>query len=117
MGRRNSHWLSSIIAVFLIAIVLFFVIYFIFPELSLKFFGIAFGKEEQISTALQDILVDKLGFSSDKVDEFFASEGGKDVVSALVDGTKKGTELTSEKVEMISDTINSANLEKQEGSI
>lgn len=98
MGKKSSHWLKSIIAVFLIAIVLFLIVYFFMPELSLKFFGIAFRAEARVSTALEDMLVDKFGVDRNSVESFLSTEKGKEVVDMVVEGSKKGADAISDIV-------------------
>ena len=98
MGKKSSHWLKSIIAVFLIAIVLFLIVYFFMPELSLKFFGIAFRAEARVSTALEDMLVDKFGVDRSSVESFLSTEKGKEVVDMVVEGSKKGADAISDIV-------------------
>lgn len=98
MGKKSSHWLKSIIAVFLIAIVLFLIVYFFMPELSLKFFGIAFRADARVSTALEDMLVDKFGVDRSSVESFLSTEKGKEVVDMVVEGSKKGADAISDIV-------------------
>ena len=98
MGKKSSHWLKSIIAVFLIAIVLFLIVYFFMPELSLKFFGIAFRAEARVSTALEDMPVDKFGVDRSSVESFLSTEKGKEVVDMVVEGSKKGADAISDIV-------------------
>lgn len=98
MGKKSSHWLKSIIAVFLIAIVLFLIVYFFMPELSLKFFGVAFRADAKVSTALEDMLVDKFGVDRNSVESFLSTEKGKEVVDMVVEGSKKGADAISDIV-------------------
>ena len=98
MGKKSSHWLKSIIAVFLIAIVLFLIVYFFMPELSLKFFGIAFRADTRVSTALEDMLVDKFGVDRNSVESFLSTEKGKEVVDMVVEGSRKGADAISDIV-------------------
>lgn len=100
MGR-SSHWFKSIIAVFLIAIVLFLAIYFFSPDLSLRFFGIAFGEESIASTALEDLLVDNFGMDRTQVQQFLKTEEGQQVVNEVKQRSKKGAQITEEELMLV----------------
>ena len=90
MGRKSSHWIRSMVSIFLFAIVLFIAIYFFNPALSIKFFGIGYRMESQVSTALEDKLVDKFNLDREQVRKYLDTEEGKKAVIAIVGGIKKG---------------------------
>lgn len=83
------------VSIFLFAIVLFIAIYFFNPALSIKFFGIGYGMESQVSTALEDLLVERLNLDREKVREKLDTEEGKKIVNSIVDGVKKGADSLS----------------------
>ncbi len=95
MGKKSSHWLGSIVSVFLIAIVLFLLIYFFAPNMSLRFFGIAYGREAQVSTALQEFLVEKFDIEPEKAAEYLSSENGQRLVDSAVENIKNGIDNIS----------------------
>ena len=110
MGRKSSHWIKSIISVFFIAIVIFFIIYFFSPELSLKFFGIGFRVEDKVSTALEDLLSNKFDVPLESVEKYLDTEQGKKVLDSVVEGTKKGVNgvrdiLSEQEIEEIKEDI------------
>ena len=43
---------------FFFSIIVFFFIYFLAPEVSMRFFGIAFRQEEYVERSLEDAIVD-----------------------------------------------------------
>ena len=110
MGRKSTHWIRSIISVFLIAIFLFLIIYFFAPDLSLKFFGIGFRVEDKVSTALEDLLVNQFNVPAESVERYLDTEEGKKVLDSVVQGTKKGVKgvknvLSDEEIETIKEEI------------
>lgn len=101
MGRKSSHWIKSIVAVFLIAIVLFFAIYFFAPNISLRFFGIAFGEENITSTALEDLLVGNFGLDRTQVQQFLKTSEGQHVVEEVKQRGKEGLSFTAEELKSL----------------
>lgn len=121
MGK-SSHWIRSIVSVFFIAIVLFIVIYLFAPELSLKFFGIAFGEEEKVSTALEDLIVENFDVDSATVEAYLDSDKGKEIVESVSSGLKKGARsiseaVSSEELQAIVDNVKSKTSAVKEDSL
>ncbi len=77
------------ILVLFIALLIFLVIYFFYPSVSMKFFGIAHGEEEAVESAIMEndqISEEDKRFFSEYVD----TDGGKELIDSLVHATRKG---------------------------
>ena len=90
MGRKSSHWIRSMVSIFLFGIILFIAIYFFNPALSIKFFGIGYKMESQESTVLEDFLVEKFNLNKENVKKYLDTEEGKKTAIAIIDKAKKG---------------------------
>lgn len=54
LGKKSL--LGGFIGLFFFAIIVFFIIYFLTPEVSIKFFGITFRPETYIESSLEDAM-------------------------------------------------------------
>ena len=81
LGKKSLF--GGFIGLFFFAIIVFFIIYFLTPEISIKFFGIAFQQEAYVEHYLENSFV-AAGLSEEDAEEAVSSEAGKQFVSFLI---------------------------------
>ena len=85
LGRKGL--LSGFITIFFVSIVVFFIIYFLVPEVSMKFFGITFRQEAYMERSLEEMLV-TAGMSEDRAAGIVSAMDS----DAVRDSIEKGSE-------------------------
>lgn len=109
MGKKSSHWIRSMISVFVLGIIIFLVIYLFYPEVSLKFFKIGFKAEERVSKAFENMLVENLDMDEDDASAYVNSPDGEKAVKEAMDALKKGARSIGDAMskESLKKSINS----------
>ena len=112
------RYISGFIGLLFLSVAVFFIIYFFVPEVSMKFFGMAFDQEKAIETAIDRLdvseeakrmLSDSSGelasFFSENADELWAfmnSDEGRDAIESAArtarDGTLSFAEALSDRI-------------------
>lgn len=85
MFGTGKGFFGGLLALFFFSIIVFFVIYLLVPEVSIKFFGISVNSDEYVEAALEDSLSDldlPEGVLSDIADYFSSPEGSAFVAEA-----------------------------------
>ena len=83
----GKGFFGGLLALFIFSIIVFFVIYLLVPEVSIKFFGISVNSDEYVEAALEDSLSDldlPEGMLSDLLDTL-SSEDVQNAVGASAD--------------------------------
>ena len=83
----GTGFFGGLLALFIFSIIVFFVIYLLVPEVSIKFFGISVNSDEYVEAALEDSLSDldlPEGMLSDLLDAL-SSEDLQNAVGASAD--------------------------------
>ncbi len=83
----GKGFFGGLLALFIFSIIVFFVIYLLVPEVSIKFFGISVNSDEYVEAALEDSLSDldlPEGMLSDLLDAL-SSEDLQNAVGASAD--------------------------------
>lgn len=81
----GKGFFGGLLALFIFSIIVFFVIYLLVPEVSIKFFGISVNSDEYVEAALEDSLSDldlPEGVLSDISDYFSSPEGSALIAEA-----------------------------------
>ncbi len=87
LGKKSLF--GGFIGLFFFSIVVFFIIYFLVPEVSIKFFGITFREDSYIESSIESALVEA-GVSETEAERIVQSDGGE-VFSLLME--KSGENL------------------------
>ena len=83
----GKGFFGGLLALFIFSIIVFFVIYLLVPEVSIKFFGISVNSDEYVEAALEDSLSDldlPEGMLSDLLD-VLSSEDVQNAVGSSAD--------------------------------
>ncbi|MBQ0071745.1 MAG: hypothetical protein KBS81_07835 [Spirochaetales bacterium] len=96
-GKNNIF--SGVLKVLVLALVVYMVIFFFYPTISLKYFGTAFRAEKAVSSTINSMVGEAEFLSSDQkkaVVDYLETEEGKKVISSFYDAAKKGGEALEE---------------------
>lgn len=91
LGKNNIF--SGLLTVIILAIVIFFGIYFLYPDVSMKYFGMAARPNVVLSSAMEEYLDSSSYLSQEEkeaVASYFDSEEGKKVFAAVSEAASKG---------------------------
>ena len=113
LGKKSL--LGGFIGLFFFAIIVFFIIYFLTPEVSIRFFGITFRPEAYIESSLEDamtaagvsradaerivkedgpellsVLMEKSGESLGRIVSYLSSEDGQAMIAEGADYIRSG---------------------------
>ena len=91
----GKGFFGGLLALFIFSIIVFFVIYLLVPEVSIKFFGISVNSDEYVEAALEDSLSD-LDLPEGMMISFIHSEEFRSDVQGFMDsGVSTVQELSS----------------------
>ena len=107
MSRDNI--ISGTLSVFIFAIIVFFVLYFLVPEVSYRFFGISFNQEVVVIDAIKKYAEDSNLLTDEVLEQFqayFSSKEGKALVRNVMkevgsDAAKARRLLSSPKLKEV----------------
>ena len=107
MSRDNI--ISGTLSVFIFAIIVFFVLYFLVPEVSYRFFGISFNQEVVVIDAIEKYASDSNLLTDEVLEQFqayFSSKEGKALVRNVMkevgsDAAKARRLLSSPKLKEV----------------
>ena len=103
LGKKSLF--GGFIGLFFFSIVVFFIIYFLTPEVSLKFFGITFNQEKYVEKYLENTLI-AADVSEDVATEIVETDAGQQLVSFLA----QNNVLSEANKTLISGAVESAKL-------
>ncbi len=99
-------YIGGFIGLFFLSIAVYFIIYFFVPEVSMKFFGIAFSQETVIETAIDSLpvssetkhelsdsvpaLLEALGDNAGELWAFITSEEGLSSIETAAEAARSG---------------------------
>ena len=81
MSRDNI--IRGTVSVFIFAIIVFFILYFLVPEVSYRFFGISFNQEKAVIETMEKYASDSNLLTDEELEQFqayFSSKEGKALV-------------------------------------
>ncbi len=98
MAGKNLGLFKGLLTVLILSILVFVSIYFFFPNISIKYFGIAFDKERAIEDSVASLLYKASYFTDEekaKFDEYLSSDEGKEFVKRISKAVEEGSESLS----------------------
>lgn len=98
MAGKNLGLFKGLLTVLILSILVFVSIYFFFPNISIKYFGIAFDKERAIEDSVASLLYKASYFTDEekaKFDEYLSSAEGKEFVKGISKAVEEGSESLS----------------------
>ena len=107
MSRDNI--ISGTVSVFIFAVIVFFVLYFLVPEVSYRFFGISFNQEKAVIETMEKYASDSNLLTDEELEQFqayFSSKEGKALVRNVMkevgsNATKARRLLSSPKLKEV----------------
>lgn len=116
MGKVKSFF-GGLIGVLLLSVIVFFIIYFFVPAVSMKFFGIAFNENSDSGSEIV-ALIDSLELGDDaaraEIESYLSSPAGQEAVSVIQDAASKAGESFDAFVES-DDSQNAVSSAKEKG--
>lgn len=102
MAKKNLSLLRGSLTIIILALLIYVILFFFFPDISLKYFGDAFDKEKAVENSIIS-LVYNVDYMSDEekalFEEYLSSSEGKDMLKAISSTASKGTEAVKEVME------------------
>ena len=102
MANRNLNLLKGSLTVIIFATLVFVVIFFFFPDVSVKYFGDAFNKEKAVENSLVSLVYNVDYMSDDEkavFEDYLRSEEGKEMVKAISNAADKGRDAVESVME------------------
>lgn len=85
-GKKNTGLLKGLLTITVLAVLVFVVIYFFFPDTSIRYFGVAFDREKAVEETIT-VLLEKVDYVSadekEKVEEYLSSGDGKKFIKEI----------------------------------
>lgn len=116
MANKNLRLLQGVLTVAIISVLIFIVLFFFFPDVSMKYYGVAFDKEQALQNTMVTI-VSRMNYVTEEeraqFNEVLSTPKGKEVVSALLSAASKGEEevekvVKSDEFQALSSSIKSS---------
>ena len=96
MSRKNLSLLKGTFTVIILATLVFVVLFFFFPNISMKYFGTAFNKEKAIEDSIVSLVYNAEYMSQEEKEafnSFLSTEKGKSMVKAISSAASQGKEI------------------------
>lgn len=130
MAEKNVSLFKGLVTVLIVAVIVFFAIFFFFPDTSYKYFGTAFDKEKAVENMFASLVLDADYMTqeeSEKVSSYLSSADGKAFIRNIASAVTSGKEalgnfvtsdsfrefqktmgecLSKESLEKLSDAVN-----------
>lgn len=99
MAGRNAGLMKGLLTVLILSVIVFAVIYFFFPSVSIKYFGVSLDREKAIEETVSGVL-SKVNYMTaeekDAVSAYLSSSEGKAFIKNISDAIRGGEEAISE---------------------
>ena len=102
MAKKNLSLLKGSFTVIILALLIYVIVFFFFPDVSLKYFGDAFDKEKALENSIVALVynVDYMSEEEKAVfEDYLTSREGKDMLKSISSAASKGVETTKELVD------------------
>lgn len=102
MAKKNLSLLKGSFTVIILALLIYVMIFFFFPDVSLKYFGDAFDKEKALENSIVALVynVDYMSEEEKAVfEDYLSSKEGKEMLKSISSAASKGVETTKELVD------------------
>ncbi len=94
-GKKNTGFFKGLLTVLVISVLVFVVIFFFFPDTSLKYFGVAFDSQKAIENTVTS-LMERVDYESaeekKKVEEYLSSSDGKAFIKNISSAISGGAD-------------------------
>lgn len=129
MSEKNVSFFKGIFTVIVFSILIFVIIFFFFPNISMKYFSVAFDEKAAIENTLALSLDGIEGLTSEEKENFesyLKSDEGKSFVNKIVEASSSGISSiqdflssgeTEKYIENLKTTLSPETLEKVSGSV
>lgn len=101
MAFKNVGFFKGLLTVVVLSVLVFVIIFFFFPDLSLKYFGLAYDREKAVEDMMEAVF-DKADYLTEKekndIEEYISSSDGKAFIKDLSSALNKGKEGLEEFV-------------------
>ena len=102
MAKKNLSLLKGSFTVIILALLIYVILFFFFPDVSLKYFGDAFDKEKALENSIVALVynVDYMSEEEKAVfEDYLSSKEGKEMLKSISSAASKGVETTKELVD------------------
>lgn len=102
MARKNLSLLKGTLTVIILALLIYVILFFFFPDISLKYFGDAYDKKKALENTIVSLLYDVDYMTQEEKDVFegyLKTEEGKKMVESFSSAVSSGQEAISSFVE------------------
>ena len=102
MAKKNLSLLKGSFTLIILALLIYVIIFFFFPDVSLKYFGDAFDKEKALENSIVALVynVDYMSEEEKAVfEDYLTSREGKEMLKSISSAASKGVETTKELVD------------------
>ena len=102
MAKKNLSLLKGSFTVIILALLIYVIIFFFFPDVSLKYFGVAFDNEKALENSIVALVynVDYMSEEEKAVfEDYLTSREGKEMLKSISSAASKGVETTKELVD------------------
>lgn len=129
MSEKNVSFFKGIFTVIVFSILIFVIIFFFFPNISMKYFSVAFDEKAAIEDTLALSLDNIEGLTSEEKEKFevyLKSDEGKSLVNKIVETSSSGisniqdflsSDETEKYIENLKTTLSPETFEKVSGSV
>lgn len=129
MSEKNVSFFKGIFTVIVFSILIFVIVFFFFPNISMKYFSVAFDEKAAIEDTLALSLDNIEGLTSEEKEKFEAylkSDEGKSLVNKIVETSSSGisniqdflsSDETEKYIENLKTTLSPETFEKVSGSV
>lgn len=101
MAGKNVGFFKGLLTVIVLSVLVFIVIFFFFPDLSLKYFGLCYDREKAVEDMMEAVF-DKADYltesEKERVEDYISSSDGKAFIKDLSSALNKGKEGLEEFV-------------------
>ena len=102
MAKKNLNLLKGSLTVIILAILVFVVIFFFFPDVSVKYFGDAFNKEKAEENTMISLVYNVDYMTEEEktlFEDYLHSDEGKEMVKAISEAAGKGKDAVESVLE------------------
>lgn len=129
MSEKNVSFFKGIFTVIVFSILIFVIIFFFFPNISMKYFSVAFDEKAAIEDTLAlslDNIEGLTGEEKEKFEAYLKSDEGKSLVNKIVETSSSGisniqdflsSDETEKYIENLKTTLSPETFEKVSGSV
>ena len=99
MAKKNLNLLKGSFTVIILALLIYVIMFFFFPDISLKYFGDAFDKTKALENSIVSLVYDVDYMTEEEkavFEDYLSSSEGKEMIKKLSEAASKGAEEAKE---------------------